>query len=520
MNKTDVPNVRLPLAASYNTRGQNGISTAVTRTTDQRKINSMYQMINNAATGAASLKLVKRPGTVYNTSTFGLATQYVQLGTQDASQNPVLFTTAASVIPTDVIVKGAGGATSTLIVGSNYLPRYCDRAFITGTETMIVQLVYTDTVRHRIFFGTAAGGPWTEITDANFVTFLNRGKMEFMDGWAFIMTSDNKVINLDLNSLTVMTNTNQFYRKQIEQDVPQGLAKLGNQLLAFGLETMEVFVNGGVATGSPLTPVKQLAQRVGLPSTGYLNGFGSFSTHYYCVIGKKLYFVGSVAADTGVASTAFYVYDGSEVSKVSPPNIDAFLNGQTTYSVSRVNIMGRAAVAIGLSNWQAASAYWLMYFPDVNEWFEWTSSVFQPTNNDAYFLGIGNTASANKLQSFSALDYGSEPYNVWNDGATFGVQGSGTAFQWAHQFKLPADGNERKQHKWAALVGDTARAAQAIDLSVSDDDYQTWTSLGTIDMTSDKKALYRLGGFNQRAIRLSYTGSLGVDLTQFLSRIE
>ena len=48
------PNLVLPLAASYNERGVLGYGTSVTSGKDQRKVNCMYEIAKNSATGKAT----------------------------------------------------------------------------------------------------------------------------------------------------------------------------------------------------------------------------------------------------------------------------------------------------------------------------------------------------------------------------------------------------------------------------------------------------------------------------------
>jgi hypothetical protein len=58
----DKPNLELPLAASYNSRGVAGFTNTVTNSLDQRKVNAVYELYKNPLTGKDTLYVVKRPG--------------------------------------------------------------------------------------------------------------------------------------------------------------------------------------------------------------------------------------------------------------------------------------------------------------------------------------------------------------------------------------------------------------------------------------------------------------------------
>jgi hypothetical protein len=44
--------------------------------------------------------------------------------------------------------------------------------------------------------------------------------------------------------------------------------------------------------------------------------------------------------------------------------------------------------------------------------------------------------------------------------------------------------------RWCGIRGDTARSASSLVVTISDDDGQTFTSLGSIDLTQARKHIY------------------------------
>jgi hypothetical protein len=504
MNK---PNLNLPLASSYNERGVAGYTNTVTNRIDQQKVNSYYEVTKNSITGQGRLNLTKRPGVKLNSNFFGVSSQaaYAICNTPGANNflNPLVF----SVFNTNIVVNGPSGSAAagtiiqTLSSGSAYIPCYLDSTFINSVNTIVLQNKI-DFLPHRVFFSTN-GSSWTEIVDTDFTSLNHLGKMEHMDGYAFILDATGnvgRIFNSDLNSLANWTSTN-FITKSIIQDVVSGLAKHKNQILAFGAESVEAFYNAGNATGSPLSSIKQLSNRVGLQRSVSVGG-----THYYDVVGDFMYFVGRNSG--GSKSTGVFSYNGTTYEKVSTPFIDKILSENSFYSVRKIGFFGKTAVAISLTISTASTQRWLMFFPEWKDWFEWNSSVFGPLNSDEMFLGV--SPNQNRVYSFGELI--TSLTDNWQD--------DGTSYQYMTQFKLPQSGHQRTRMAEFGVLGDTARASNQLLVEFSDDDDQSFYTVGNIELARDIKTLNRGGSYRQRTVRLSSTNALETRLSSFIARIE
>lgn len=504
----DEPNLVLPLAITANQRGAAGYTHSVTNREDQVKLNCVYEVSKNSLTGKGTLVLSKRPGVSDSSdgNSYGSSTQNVYL----AVQAPMASNTSQGDYFIWIInvsgsqIRASSSSTSTNIVAFGVVaPGYIDKTNIGGTDTVVLQTVPLATSSpHRIWFSSAIA-TWTEITDADFTALIHRGKMEHMDGYAFIIESKNRIFNSDVNSLANWTATS-FITKQIVQDVPVGLAKLNNQLLAFGQETVEMFYNAGNTTGSPLLPIRHLHQRIGLIApiqTADEKG------HYYAVSGNKLYFVGRNTI--GKSSVGVFSYDGSSFSKISTSYVDEII-GERVFSitgfssVNSVGINGQQGVAFLLTNPNVSSPRWLIYFPVWNEWFEWTSSVFLPINNGENYLSCG-TNIKNKIYKFS-------PSDNWQD--------DGTSYQWFTQFKLPTKGSNRNVLNMYGVDADTARSANDLTVEISRDDCQTFQTLNTIDLTQERKVAFRGGVFRNAHIRLGNTNAVETRIHNFVARVN
>lgn len=490
------PNLQLPLASSYNERGVQGFTNAVTNRIDQQKINCMYEITKNSMTGTGKLDLTKRPGVTQQGNIFGVSSQAAYLISIPPTAGLLLNNVpwVFSTLGNDLRASDSSGTSVIFSSAAAYFPCFIDKTLISSKENIVVQFRKVDfSASQRVFYSDSAVASFTEIVDADFTALIHRGKMEQMDGFAFVLDSKNNIYNSDLNSLANWTATN-FIAKQIKQDFPQGLAKLNNQIIGFGDETMEVFYNAGNATGSPLSPIKQLFHRVGLIQTSLSKG-----THYYCIVNDKMYFVGRRAG--GIRSVGLFAYNGNSVEKVSTTAIDKILGEAGHWSITAMGFHGKVAIAIALNAPPISS--WLMFFPEWNDWFEWGSSIFQPVNASEYFLG--GTGNTHRIYSFGGNDN-------WQD--------DGTNFTMQTQFKLPQDGQQRKRMAEFGVLGDTARSTNMLSVEFSDDDYVSFVNIGAIDLARDIKTLNRGGSYRQRAVRLSSTNALETRLSAFIARIE
>jgi hypothetical protein len=389
-----------------------------------------------------------------------------------------------------------------------YIPFIGTETSISSVATLVLQTRESTGInRQRVFYASGAGifgGPWSEITDADFVALFPYGKMEHVDGYAFILDSNNRIYNSDLNSLANWTATS-FLAKQIQQDYPVGLARIGNQLLAFGERTCERFYNAGNTTGSPLGRIPHTFERTGMQGTTFTTAGGSYlngATEYYATIKDRIYFVGN--SSSGLNSVGAFSASISGIERISTPYIDKILSEKSSsiYSVTKVSFGGQDAAAFCWTAPGAVTQQWLMFFPQWKEWFEWTSTVFSPVNNGTFFLG---TSSRDRVYTFG-------PTDNWQD--------NGTSYPWLTQFRLPTKGSNRVFMPMYGVDADTDTSANSQTVEISTDDCATFSTLGTLDFTQDRKVLFRGGSFRKAHIRIGATNARPARLHNFLARLE
>lgn len=510
MSDYEKPNLSIPLANSYNERGINGYTSTITSGIDQRKLNLIYEPVNNAITGRSTLYTTKRPGIAVSVNALGSLSSGVgaipYLMTSLLGTPPSTTNSPCSIDKTPSsgrFTSNFGAGTFTIFTesaGAGYYPTYVDTTLISGVRNVVVQFRDQSawTVGpSRTWYSTNLTS-WTEITDSVFTALTLAGKIEHLGGFAFVMGADNYIYNSDLNSISSWPANNRI-QKSIQTDIAAGLAKLGGVLLSFGRESVEGWINNGNPSGSVLASRPDLATNIGLA----MNAGGTTDTrHYSAVESKILYFLGT---QTGPgAAVSLFAFNGQSFEKVSTPFIDKILSNQVARHVQRFDVLGRVAIAISMSATSDTPQRWLMYFPVWKEWFEWTSTFIQPVSEGANYLGIGGSQYFNSAGGLFVS-------NGWTDAVS-------ASYGMAVQFMLPKTSNGRKFMSWAAVEADTVNASLLVE--ASDNDYSSFATIGIIDLNSRAKRIDRLGSYQNRAIRLSNSENKEIRLEKFLARIK
>lgn len=498
-------NLVIPLNLSYDTRGMNTASTLYTDNQDQRRINCYQEVIREGQDGKNELILTKRPGITVDAGTYGSAgqTQYVigSKPTDTWGATPWVFTKDGS----NNIKVHDGSTSTTILTDSNYQPRFFEQFTFGTTKYATIQLQHTTTPTNipaqKIYYSTGAIATWTELTDTDIFGgsgISQRGKMEVMDNIAFIAGSDNRIWQSGVSNITAWSAT-EYMGRTINQDAPQGLMKVRNQLLFFGEKTVEIFVNQGNATGSILGRVPYSAQAIGLGQVAGGGGGLVGKTSYYATLADMAYFVGRYDGGT---NHSLIKYDGQKFTKVSRPVEDKILSSNTIYSVQKISFNGKTGVGMQLTLPTASTQRWLMYFPDINDFIEWDSADFSPVNNGDYFLGIRDVT---KLYKFNST-------NNWRD--------NGNNYTMTIQFRLPLPDTMWHRMAYCGVIADSPAASSNITISFSDDDGVTWSTGRTIDLYSKRKDIGNCGAFMQRLVRITYTDQYECRLRAFYAQVD
>ena len=361
--------------------------------------------------------------------------------------------------------------------------------------------------------------PIAKILDTDFVTTGNpNGAFVEMDGFLFYTDATN-VRNSDLNSITSYSST-AFKPADMAPDNVVAIARSKNVLLAFGTGSIQPFQNAGYATGAPIERIAQGFSRIGAQSQM------SVST-----LENDIYFVGS--SNYGDIQ-AWRIRDFTPV-KISTSFVDKILgtvnaSGGTNY-VSTFQVGGYPYMLITLSTAQegatdslllesgdfilletgdtvalegspsstGAFSKQMVCNTELKVWSEWDASIA------TFVVGQGAGANNNILAT-SRFGTAGKVYriNPASDGNVFTDDGTAYDTQ-IRTSRLDLGTSRRKFVSEISLVADT-QSTGTVTLEASDDDYQSWKTLGTFDLTSEHKTIYRCGSHVAgRAYRLTHS---------------
>lgn len=322
-----------------------------------------------------------------------------------------------------------------------------------------------------------------KIIDADFpgnASFVLAGGFVTIDGFNCIMTTDGKLWASDLNSASSWA-ANSFDSNNDYPDIGVGAIRWKDKVLNFGSESIQFSYNAGL-TPFPLASV-------GGASTIKLGACNSFSI---TSISDYVFWCGG----TDKGGLTIYQYDGA-VTRISTPEQDfqLVLAGTTNISLTALRVYGKSLILVST----ASTTY--VYCLEDKKWHEWigTANLWQrcvglSVGNQILTYSISTTSTSGKLyvinpQSLVFTD-DSMPFTASIQSMS---ENGGT--------------NYRKFYSEFRLDADIEPTSSVMTLAVSDDDFQSFQVIDSIDLSAPYK-ITRLGpsnpdNWNNRAWKLT-----------------
>lgn len=437
---------------------------------DARYINCFPQTVNDAISGRKRIAIVKRPGfDTNNTPAAGNKGYAVMVWTGKGDG-------------TDVI-SGFGATNSTIYNGTSSLGAITGR--VTGiTETQIsttATLAVTSSDNTGWYYDTGVG-VMTEITDADWPgdSETIAGTFAHMDGFPFIMTTRGRLWAGDVNSMTAWT-ANNFTPTNAYPDKGVGCVRWKQFIMAFGVESLEFYYNAGL-TPFPLARAHAMTQKVGAVSADAIARIAD--TIFWC-------------GTTPEGGMSIFQWDGN-LSRLSAPEVEAImiLAGASNISLTTIRFFGRSFVLV------KAGPTTLAYCIEEKHWHEWNSTT--PLWYKCASVMLGGTQ----------VNYAVS--NVSTSGKVFLMNHASLVFQdngvtyTARMQSAPEDyGTDyRKFYHDISIVADVEGSTSTLTVAVSDDDYQSYSTLGTVDLSGTRPLkLNRLGAARRRAWVLTHSAN-------------
>jgi hypothetical protein len=532
-----VPSARIPLFGSMNQRGLNS-TTGFTTGGDQRYVNCFLDAVENPTSQTRTIYLQKRqgletyltpasgqsgvgvyvsPGTLGVFSVFlsgGVYTLYrgtTSMGViggsptewSECSFNSIIYTLFTATgdihyVPSDAVSASTtftGDTTNASAVVTNvssttglYVGQRISGTGIppgTGFSTYTrIQSIDSSTQITMTAAATATNATVTitrehvaKVIDSDLPSAVS-GVAE-MDGRLFVMSSDG-IYQSDINSVSSWSASG-FIPTNSSTDIGLSLVKSGSYIVGLSSQSIEFFRNTGNPSGSVLSRVPELTRLTGATKVASA--------------GDYTFFYGGSIRHRGV----WMIY-GTEIKKISTTAIDRALGTASLFSsyISAMRWSGYTWAICPMIMTYGGDTVHFVYCVELGTWTEWhfdggvfVASQAMPDNiTGPFFNHEGNNG---KVFYWS-------PTPVYQD--------NGSSYEMMVQTsRIDFGTGNRKFLKSIELVADT-QSSGTTSLEISKDDFATFSTIGTFDMTKAQKIIYRCGSFDGGAsLRLKHSAN-------------
>ena len=493
-----MPTKTIPLFGSFSNRGD--------ITKDQEFINCFPQVQKNPISGKGSVDLYKRTGTescsdtnLNNTSSFGACVWDGSANTPGVAVLSFVISAGTSVevwkvIAVNTVVQVGGDISTT----NNCL--FLNDTAISGTANLTGVFVDSSTSLKEVWY-FPEGGAWTQITDGDFPP--NQGTplpitpyIAHMDGYMFVMCVNGQIWNSDINSLANWTATS-FLTANAGPDGGVGIARYKDYIVGFGKKTVQFFYNAGNPVGSPLSPVANSTINIGALPVWSTTGINNIK-----VVGDTVYWIG---IDGNTGKKGIYRLNGMHAEKVSNQTVEKLLDPGLDYFLGICGGFywgGKQHVMF----YSGASNFNFCYCIDTDFW--WTLQLASQTDSIKGIVSAFPNQSVGIVSSFfNGYSTLSNVYRSFADAGTTFTDATATMTATVRTNGIDLDTDEEKFVTEIWLDADT-QASGTATLECSDDDYASWVTLGTFDMTKHEKRITRCGSHTgERAYRLTHSAN-------------
>ena len=349
------------------------------------------------------------------------------------------------------------------------------------------------------------GTGYTKIIDANYPAITVNGSA-YLNGYLYVMDTKGSIWGTpNQNDFSVWSATNVVNAWGTSGNAVAIRSYL-NEILAFKTYTVEVFYDAGNPVGSPLLPVQQVNIKwgVGDPRTiqkidDRIFWVGQSQTGEVAVIGMNQF--NPIPVSTEAINRL--LSSGSATQNQITGSCSFEMGGDKFYAISLTSVITADLLS---------STVTLAYNLSTLEW-----SLFDTTMI---------TAKGNPGTTITGLSINSATFNqtlLTSNGQVLNVtdlktadsnhlSGNPAQIQKAISLRLRTDNFSagtmlRKMVSGLRLKSDR-KAGSVLRIRWSDDDYQTWSSWRSIDMSKSVPMLPGLQGtFSKRAYELEYSGS-------------
>lgn len=439
---------------------------------DEDLLNIFPELIKNKDTKEFSVKLVKRDGT---TSFIALAGNVRGMHYWKDENN--LYVAISDDVYIYNAITGALIDTKTAVF-STFTGHvgFCEFLYDTGDVKIVVTdgtTLSTIDSAHTVVAGADADMP------------VHLPYPVFLDGYLFILKSGTAdIYNSNLNDPLAYT-AGDFITAEMRPDEATYITVLNNYILVIGFGSIEYFWDAAIATGSPLqrndTPIKL---------TGFYNGAAKK--------GNRFYFVGA----ENNASPDVFVLEDFKMKSLGNEAVRRHLASLPNFGLGSTGVYAGIA-SIGGHDFYVLSTSTATYVLELESglWHRW---AFQGGTTFAvrYMLNIvtGAGAVASKclfnLEGVSTL-FKFDPTLYQDNGTNFTCT--------VVTDKVRFDTYKTKFISRLVVWANKPSSSSLLSISWTDNDYQTFSTARTVDISTQRPRLDRLGKFRERAFKFTFT---------------
>lgn len=267
-----------------------------------------------------------------------------------------------------------------------------------------------------------------------------------------------------------------------ESDPGVAIAKHLSYLVAFGTYTTQFFYDAGVSPGSALLPYLAASVKI-----------GCYAASTVQTMDKTVIWVSQ--NKEGLRQVCHF--NGTQAQVISTPAIDRLIAqgvAPTAYYSDFITIQNHEFYLLTMTSGVGIT---LVYDVSSGEWLRWSFSPSAGYGNE--FLTGGSAANlSNAGQTSFFLDFANG--NVYSMGS-LSTDTEGNYYFASQTAKFDGGNNTNKFWGPMEIVGDIGTGT--INVQFTDDDYNTWSPIRTVDMSTPRPILYQNGQSRRRAILIT-----------------
>jgi len=457
--------VRLPLIGAYSNRSNDA-------TKDQRFVNAYPETRKVEQLENTRIYINKRPG----------LTEFSNVTTNGLGRGLAYFYGSFYAIIADKVYRvESDGTTITLKITLTTSTGPC--SIISCNSSVIGDYLFIcDGVEGWVIKDDHSA---TKVTDVDFPT-PHAASAVFIDGYVLVAKGSD-VFNCDLDD-PFSWQPDQYLSAEMFPDPVKALARQNNQVVVLGDHSTEFFYDAANAAGSPLSRNDAAAIQMGIAAPQIV-----YQNEQFCVF----------VAQSNSGGRAVWRIDGFKAAKISDEYIERILDAETSMTSCHgygFRTKGHMFFLINLVSQNRT----LVYDMDEKLWHEWASGLHNgvvtdpPTQNifDYNHVADNKTGKIYLLGASTGDLYYLDPSTYTDETTPIVVE--------IRTNKYDMDSYKRKFANAFFVVGDRYEDPNYVDVSWSDDDYETWSSTHRIYLNDDYPSHPQLGAFRRRAWRIKH----------------